>query len=222
MQTHPNYPTLDAIDNVLKKYYQWEQVNDVTRTFILTSLTLELYEKLQDFPYASDVLDFLEVRFRKQSLIPKQNTNTKIAKVISIENEVVKLKELGLLNTEVNDQFMIDEILKSVILYFKEFKCKHNGKEVCSSSKLVSSGASSIVEPKPGMLVGETSFSEPKGEEEKKKTKKDGKAIFIGVNKAGNKPNVKSKLRCFYCKENGHCNCLKYLTFKCLCKSFIF
>lgn len=98
MQTHPTYPTLDATDDVVKKYYQWEHVNDVARTFILTSLTLELYEKLQDFPYASDVLDFLEVRFRKQSLIPKQNTDNKIAEVISIENEVVKLKELGLLN----------------------------------------------------------------------------------------------------------------------------
>lgn len=100
---------------------------------------------------------------------------------------------------------MIDEILKSIILSFKEFKRKHNGKEVCSSTEFVSSGARSIVEPKPSMLVGETSFSELKGEEEKKKTKKDGKAISICVNKAGNKPNDKSTGICFYCKKNGHC-----------------
>jgi hypothetical protein len=53
-------------------------------------------------------------------------------------------------------------------IFFKEFKCKHKGKNVCSSSELVSVAAGSMMEPKSGMMVGETSFSKSKGKEEKK------------------------------------------------------
>jgi hypothetical protein len=76
-----------------------------------------------------------------------------MAKVISIHNEIVKLKHLGLLDAEVNDQSMIDETLRSMMHSFKEFKCKHKGKDVCSSSELVSVTADSIMEPKSGMLL---------------------------------------------------------------------
>jgi hypothetical protein len=55
------------------------------------------------------------------------------------------LKQLGLLDAEVNDQFKIDEILKSMIHFFKEFRCKHKGKDVCSLFELVSVAVDSIM-----------------------------------------------------------------------------
>jgi hypothetical protein len=110
------------------------------------------------------------------------------------------LKQLGLLDTEVNDQSRIDEILKSMIHSFKEFRCKHKGKDVCSSSELVSVAADSMMEPKSGMMVGETFFSEPKCREEKKETKENDKVVVIGVNKARSKSKAKAKGICFYCK----------------------
>jgi hypothetical protein len=87
-----------------------------------------------------------------------------MAEVVSIHNEIVKLKQLGLLDAEVNDQSRIDEILRSMIHYFKEFRCKHKGKVVCSLSGLVSIVADSMMEPKSGMMIGETSFSKSKVE----------------------------------------------------------
>jgi DNA-binding protein Fis len=82
-----------------------------------------------------------------------------MAEVVSIHNEIVKLKQLGLLDVEVNDQSRIDEILKSMMHSFKEFRCKLKGKDVCSLFELVSVAADSMMEPKFGMMVGETSFS---------------------------------------------------------------
>jgi hypothetical protein len=67
----------------------------VARIFILTSLILELYEKLEEFPYSLDMLECLEENFGKQNLISKKDTDTEMTDVISIDEEVVKLKELG-------------------------------------------------------------------------------------------------------------------------------
>jgi hypothetical protein len=139
-------------------------INDVAKDLILTSLTFELYVKLQNFKVASDMLEYLEVQFGESYLIPEQDINTQMAEVVSIHNEIVNFKQLGLLDAEVNDQFRIDEIIRSMIHSFKEFICKPKGKEVCSSSELVSVAADSMMEPKSYMMVGETSFSEPKGE----------------------------------------------------------
>jgi hypothetical protein len=100
--------------------------------------------------------------------------------VISIHNEIVKLKQLGLLDEEVDDQSRIDEILRSLIHSFEEFRRKLKGKYVCSSSELVSVAVDSMMEPKFSMIVGETSFSETKGKEEKKETKENDKVIVIG------------------------------------------
>jgi hypothetical protein len=41
---------------------------------------------------------------------------------------------------------------------FEEFKSKLKGKEVCSSSELVNDAVDSMMEPKPGKLVVDTSF----------------------------------------------------------------
>jgi hypothetical protein len=67
---------------------------------------------LQDFAFALDILEYLEVRFGKQNFVSKQDTDTKVAKGVSIHNEVVKLKQLGLLSAEVDDKSRIDEVLK--------------------------------------------------------------------------------------------------------------
>jgi hypothetical protein len=56
--------------------------------------------------------------FGKQYLIPEHDTDTKMVDVVSIDNEVVRLKELDLLNAEVKNQSEIDVIhviLKSII-----------------------------------------------------------------------------------------------------------
>jgi hypothetical protein len=103
---------------------------------------------------------------------------------------------------------------------FKEFRCKLKGKEVCSSSKLVSVVADSMMEPKSGMMVGEICFLELKGEKE---TKENGKAVVIGVNKAKSKSKGKAKGICFYCKENGQLmrNYPKHLALKHSAKKFL-
>jgi hypothetical protein len=77
VQSHPGYPTLKAIDEVLNKYNRWEHINYMARDFILTSLTTELCEKLQDFTFASDMLEYLDVSlgnkilFLNRTLIPR-------------------------------------------------------------------------------------------------------------------------------------------------------
>jgi fatty acid/phospholipid biosynthesis enzyme len=85
---------------------------------------------------------------------------------------------------------------------FNAFRCTLKGKEVCSSSELVNVAANSMMEPKSGMMVDETSFSESKGKK-KKETKENGKVVVIGVNKARIKSEGKAKKICFYCKEDG-------------------
>jgi len=88
----------------------------------------------------------------------------------------------------------------------------------------VSVAADSMMEPKLGMMVGDISFSESKGNEEKKETKKNYKAFANGINEARNKSKCEAKGICFYCKENGHWvrNFPKYLTIKQLGNSFLF
>lgn len=34
MQTHLDYPVLDATDYIVKKYNQWEHINDVARVYL--------------------------------------------------------------------------------------------------------------------------------------------------------------------------------------------
>jgi hypothetical protein len=71
VQTHPDYPTIKATDDDVNNYNRWSHVNDVAREFILTSLAPMLYAKLQNFELASDMLEFLEVRFGKQYIFLK-------------------------------------------------------------------------------------------------------------------------------------------------------
>jgi GTP cyclohydrolase III len=85
VQTHPDYHTLKATNDEVNNYNRWLHINDVARDSILTSLALELYVKLQKFPIASDMLEYLEVRF---DFIPEQDTNTEMADVVSIQSEV--------------------------------------------------------------------------------------------------------------------------------------
>jgi hypothetical protein len=83
--------------------------------------------------------------------IPKQDTNTEMAEVLSIYNEIVKLKQLGLLNAKFDDQSKIDEILISMALFFRNSDKLKKGKDVCSLSALVSVTADSMMEPKSGI-----------------------------------------------------------------------
>jgi hypothetical protein len=224
VQTHPEYPALKTTDEEVNNYNRWSHVNEVSKDNILTSLTPELYTELQDFDLASNMLEFLEAKFGEQYFIPKQVTNTEMTNVFSIQSEVLKLKELGLLDAEVNDQHRVDEILRSVIHSFSEFRRMYKGKEVGSSSELIRVVADSMKEPESGMDIGETFFSKPKGEEEKEETKNNGKTIVIGVKKAQRKSNGKPKGICFNCNENGHWmrNCPKYLAIKRSGKVFFF
>jgi hypothetical protein len=58
----------------------------------------------------------------------------------------------------------MDEILRSIIHSFDEFRHKLKGKDVYSSSGL-SIASDSMMEPKSGMMVGKTSFLEWKCKE---------------------------------------------------------
>jgi hypothetical protein len=48
-----------------------------------------------------------------------------MAEVVSIHKEIVKLKQLALLDADVNDQSRIDEILRSVIHSFSESRHRY-------------------------------------------------------------------------------------------------
>lgn len=56
---------IKAINGEKNNYNQWLHINDVAKDLILTSLTPELYLKLQSFMVASDKLENLEVRFEE-------------------------------------------------------------------------------------------------------------------------------------------------------------
>jgi GTP cyclohydrolase III len=101
VQTHPDYPALKATNDVIN-YNRWTHVNEMSKENILTSLTPELYTKLQEFDFASNMLEFLEVKFGEHYLIPEQDTDIEKADVFSIQSEVLKLKQPGLLDAEVN------------------------------------------------------------------------------------------------------------------------
>jgi hypothetical protein len=53
-----------------------DYVNSTVRDYILTSVTLELYGKLELFQYASDMLRYLEARFGKENQLLKTGTST--------------------------------------------------------------------------------------------------------------------------------------------------
>jgi len=63
----------------------------------------------------------------------------------------------------------------------------------------VSVAADNMIEPKSGMVVGETFFSEPKGKEEKKE--ENGKIVVIGVNKGRSKSKGKAKGYAFIARK---------------------
>jgi hypothetical protein len=65
----------------------------------------------------------------------------------------------------------------------------------------VSVAADNMIEPKSGMVVGETFFSEPKGKEEKKETKENDKVVVIGVNKGRSKSKGKAKGYAFIARK---------------------
>jgi len=155
VQTHPDYPALKTTDEEVNNYNRWSHVNDVSKDNILTSLMPELYSKLQNFDLASYMLESLETKFGEQYLIPKQDTDTKMTDVFSIQSEVLELKQLGLLDAEVNDQSRVDEILTSVIHSFNEVRRKYKGKEVCSSFELIRVAVDSMKELESGMNIGE-------------------------------------------------------------------
>jgi hypothetical protein len=154
------------------------------------------------------MLKFLEERFGNQP--PKAGTSTELGKVISIDNELVRLKELGLLDETVNNQSSIDDILRAVIHSYEGIRMKNKGKEICSSSDTLSEIVESVVSPK-GTEIGSTSYSKPKGEEGK--AKGDGKISAIRIDKAESKSKGKAKGICLYCKGSGHGwnNCPEYL-----------
>jgi GTP cyclohydrolase III len=63
LQTYPVYHALKVTNVEVNKYNMWSHNNKFAREFMLTSLASELYEKLQNFKVASNMLEYLEVRF---------------------------------------------------------------------------------------------------------------------------------------------------------------
>jgi hypothetical protein len=134
----------------------------------------------------------MEACFGKKNHSPKTDTDTRLGKVMSIDNEVVRLKELDLLRAEVSTQSSIDVILQAIIHSYEGFGMKFKGKEVCLSSESMSGIVESMVSPH-SMKVGSTSYSKPKGEERKEEAKDDKKFSAISVRKARVKSKAKSR-----------------------------
>jgi hypothetical protein len=90
-----------------------------------------------------------------------------MTEVVSVDYQIAKLKELSLLDTRLDSESKIDEILNSVIECYEEFRHKCKGNEVYTSSKLKSNATESVVDQWSSMVYGSSSWSKPKRQEEK-------------------------------------------------------
>ena len=63
----------------------------------------------------SDMLEYLEAKFGKNYIIPKQGLDTEMIEAVSIGYQIVKSKELNVLDTRLDSQSNIGEVLSFVI-----------------------------------------------------------------------------------------------------------
>jgi hypothetical protein len=138
-----------------------------------------------------------------------------MTKVVSVDYQIAKLKELSLLDTRLDSESKIDEILNSVIECYEEFRHKYKGNEVYTSSKLKSNATKGVVDQWSSMVYGSSSCSKSKGKK-KSEFMTIGNPFAKGINKAHKKSKGKPKGVCYYYNKDGHWlrNFSKYLAFK--------
>ena len=187
-QPCPNFPSLDAPFEEKQRYDRWQKSNEMAKCYILASISNVLQHQIQDVKLVSDIMLSLKEMFGEQGCSERQETmrqiyNTKMVEGTSVKEHCLRmisnLNTLEVLGTDIDGEFQVDMILKSLPESFKEFRLNYNmNKKIYSLSELMNElvavedilGTSSV-----DVNMAEASTSQPKskGKGKRKKKKKD-------------------------------------------------
>ena len=185
-QPCPNFSSLGAPSEEKQRYNHWQKSNEMSKCYILVSISNVLQNQMKDVELPLDIMLSLKKMFGEQGRSARQETikqiyNTKMAEGTSVREH--SLRMISHLNTPeflgayIDGESQADMILQSLPKSFKEFKLNYNmNKKIYTLSELMNElvavedilGTTSV-----NANMAEASTSQPKSKGKGKKKKKN-------------------------------------------------
>lgn len=203
--------TENVTKDQIKAYEKWVMADEMTRCYILASISNVLQHHHQSMESTYDMLESLKEMFGEHNRGAKQTTmkdllNTKMVEGSSVRDHVLKmiglLNELEILGTKIDKESQVEMILQTLLDSFQQFCLNYNmNKMDLSLAKLLNElqAVESIIKqqtPVVTLNVERTFSSKPKGGQKKKRPHK-----AYGIANGG---VAKTKGKCFHCKQPGY------------------
>ncbi|XP_052288067.1 uncharacterized protein LOC127899130 [Citrus sinensis] len=196
----------------MRLYEKWQKANEITKCYILASISNILQAKHQNLETAIEIIDSLQHMFRQSTRSARQAVlkgimNSKMGKETRVRDHVLKmmdyLNEAEIQGAQIDDNSKIDMVLDFLPETFKEFKINYNmNKRNMTLTELINElhSAEEIYHAEKSLgsinITEKCSSSRPKlkGKGKKKAGKKR-----LSTNQDG-----KPKGKCFKCGQKGH------------------
>ncbi|KAL8114038.1 hypothetical protein AgCh_021072 [Apium graveolens] len=211
----PDQPAADAPEDEKEYYKRWIKADEMSRCYILATMSGVLQHQHQSMATTSDMLFNLKELFGDQNraarkVAMKALMNTQMAEGTPVRDHVLKmvshLNEIEILGAELDGETQIDIILMSLSKSFEQFCLNYNmNKRQYSLAELLTElqAAEGLFRQSVQVNVAEKgSSSKPKGIKKKKKAHTQKAVKAVGVQGGVKKP----KGKCFRCKQSGHIN----------------
>lgn len=212
----PPTPGENAPENEREAYRRWKKADEMSRCYILASMSNVLQHQHQAMATASDMMLNLRELFGEQNRAARQVAmknlmNTKMSEGTPVRDHMLKmmacLNELEILGAEIDGESQIDIILMTLPDRFEPFRLNYNmNRRLYSLAELLTElqSAESLFKQNnvQTYTAEKVSTSKPKGGKKKNNVQKQGNLARKGMRPQGavKKPTGK----CFKCKQRGH------------------
>ncbi|KAF5176134.1 hypothetical protein FRX31_034279 [Thalictrum thalictroides] len=223
----PAVPPANANARQREEYEKWQKANEMSKCYILASMSNVLQHRHQNFATATEIMENLQEMFGEQNRAKRQIAmknlmSTKMAEGTPVREHILKMidyiNELEILGAVIDANSQVDAVLQSLPESFNQFKLNYNMNNMqLSLSELMNSlqQAEDLVKKQPSVMISENvNEHKPKGKGKFNK----GKKFSIGGPRGGIKKPTKAgkangKGNCFHCGKPNHWkrNCRVYL-----------
>lgn len=131
----PELPGATATQEEWDAYEKWRRADEMTKCYMLASMSNVLQHQHQNFPTAKDILVNVTEMFGEQNRAARQMAmkgllNTRMSEGTPVKDHVIKMmgfiNELEILGADMDLQSQIDMILSSLLESFNQYVLNYN------------------------------------------------------------------------------------------------
>ncbi|KAG6497235.1 hypothetical protein ZIOFF_045128 [Zingiber officinale] len=131
----PNVPNSDSSEEEIEAHKKWVKAYEMTRCYILASMSNVLQHQHQDLPTAYDMMNNFKELFGHQSRAARHEVMRKLMTTTMSEGTPVRdhilkmmayLNKIQILGVEIDGKTQVDIILQTLPRSFEQFRLNYN------------------------------------------------------------------------------------------------